>query len=293
MVTLTRQHNGAAPSGPLHFTAVAQDGSRKGVTAVSFSNVSSDIFDRNISVRIESAEDERATIAAAKDGDEEATLRLYYAYSHGLRSAVSSAPSGVDPEDARQAALLGLLEAVKKFDLDDTRHDRLGPLVRVCSLDAIYATDPNAFTVPARTLNRFFSILAKADGNVYEAAALAPQHHMSREVFFSVLSAVRNVDGLEALQEGGDSDEGGSREVACAPLWDASDAEDDALLVAAAFDAVDEVEEEVCRLAYGFESYGDPVADVEIGHRLGMTRRVVQLRRSSALGKMREALAVS
>ncbi|WVX87962.1 DNA binding protein [Arthrobacter phage Snek] len=264
---------------------------------MTFSRVLSDIFDRNVARRFESAEAEKTAIAAAKLGDEDAIVAIMYAYSNVLRSGAANAP-GLDTEDARQTALLGLLEAVQKFDLDDDTYGRLAGLAKACIFEAISAAAPSAvaFAVPQRTLTRFFSILRKADGNVYEAAALAPEHHMSREVFFSVLSAVRNVDSYDALT-GSEEDKGGSGEgsgeVVTFPLWDASEVEDDALLVAAAFDAVDEVEERVCRMAYGFESYGDPVPDVEIAHELGMTRPTVQRRRSSALGKMREALAVS
>ncbi|UIW13302.1 DNA binding protein [Arthrobacter phage Crewmate] len=263
---------------------------------MSFNNVLADIFTRNAERRIESAEEERLLIAAAKLGDSEATAALLYAYAPAIRNVVErftgeGHTATPDDEELHATALLGFAEAIAAFDPE--KHLRLSAVVRVVLARVMRDQYPSrdAFTVPARTLTRFYSILRKAEGNVYEAAALAPQYEMSRETFFSVLSAVRDVDTID----GTPSDDEGHADLVndARPIWDASAAEEDALLVAAAFEAVDDVEERVCRLAYGFESYGDPVPDVEIGHKLGMTRPTVQRRRSSALGKMREALAVA
>lgn len=270
--------------------------------------VLSDIFDRNIERRFDSVEAEREAIAAAKAGDSEATVALLYAYAHALnktvgrfRNAGGANATADHKEELRSLAVTGLYEAIHAFDPE--AHDRLAAIVSQHLWHAVSQLNGTiAFTVPQRTLTRFYSILRKANDNVYEAAALAPKYEMSRETFFSVLSAVRDVDSYDGLTgaddehgsatKGGQSAEG-SRDIDARPIWDNSAAEEDALLVAAAFDAVDDTEERVCRLAYGFETYGDPVADAEIGHKLGMTRPTVQRRRSSALGKMRQALAVA
>lgn len=261
---------------------------------MSFDKVLADIFARNAERRIESAEEERLLIAAAKLGDSEATVALMYAYAPAIRNVVErftaeGHTASPDDEELHATALLGFAEAIAAFDPE--KHLRLSAVVRVVLARVMRDQYPSrdAFTVPARTLTRFYSILRKAEGNVYEAAALAPQYEMSRETFFSVLSAVRDVDTIDGTP--GDEDHAALVNDA-RPIWDASAVEEDALLVAAAFEAVDDVEEKVCRLAYGFESYGDPVPDVEIGHKLGMTRPTVQRRRASALGKMRAALAL-
>ncbi|QXO14580.1 DNA binding protein [Arthrobacter phage Kaylissa] len=270
---------------------------------MSFAKVLTDIFDRNIERRFDSVDAEREAIAAAKQGDEEATVALMYAYAHTLRSgvrwythALPSVAKGGDREDVRSNAVMGLMAAIQAFDLEADVHDRLAAIAKQHVYETVAAHAPSAvtaFTIPQRTMSRFFAILREADGNVYEAAALAPKFRMKRETFLAVLSAVRNVESYDAADSTDDDARSGdflSKENV-RPIWDASEAEDDALLVEAAFEAVDDVEESVCRLAYGFESYGDPVPDIEIGHRLGMTRPTVQRRRSSALGKMRKALA--
>ncbi|UVK63567.1 DNA binding protein [Arthrobacter phage Janeemi] len=269
---------------------------------MSFNKVLTDIFTRNAESRIVSAAEERDLIAAAKLGDNDATVALMYAYAPAIRNVVErftgeGHTTTPEDEELHATALLGFAEAIAAFDPE--KHDRLSSVVRVVLARVMRDQYPgrDGFSVPARTLTRFYSILRKAEGNVYEAAALAPQYEMSRETFFAVLSAVRNTDSLDAAHAlddptGSEGFFSGELSMNTRPLWDSSAAEEDALLVEAAFEAVDGVEESVCRLAYGFESYGDPVPDVEIGHRLGMTRPTVQRRRASALGKMREALAV-
>lgn len=258
-------------------------------------SVMSEIFDRKADRRIESAQEERAAILAAQGGDDDAMVRLAYAYAYALRNAVSkfTGPdtSAADREEVRSSAFLGFVEAVHAFDPE--AGDRLAGIVGATlarTLREEYMT-PSAFTVPDRTLTRFYSILRKADGNPYEAAAQAPQYGMSRETFLAVLSAVRNVSSLDASAPGTDPD-APAQELHAAPLWDAVVSEEDSQLVAAAFDAVDDLEETVCRLAYGFADY-DPVPDAEIGDRLGFSRATAQRHRAGALVKMRNALAVA
>lgn len=278
---------------------------------MSFNNVLADIFTRNAERRFESAETEREAILAAKKGDEQATLDLMYAYAPALRNGVKwytrSGPAverADGLEEVQSVAVAALIEAIAAFD-PESGYDRLAATASkyIMNAVAVHAQYAAGFTVPERTLKRFFGILRAAEGNVYEAAALAPQFLMSRETFFAVLSAVRNVDSYDALTEGNSAgfdgttterfEVGGERGIEVRPLWDNSEAEEDELLVEAAFASVDDLERQVTRLAYGFETYGDPVPDAEVAHELGLSRQKAQRTRSSALGKMRQALAVS
>ncbi|QOP65102.1 RNA polymerase sigma factor [Arthrobacter phage Adumb2043] len=272
---------------------------------MNYSKALSDIFSRNAERRFESAEAERDAILAAKRGDEAATLDLMYAYAPALRNGVkwyTRAIPSVDRadglEEIHSVAVFGLLEAIAAFDVD-AGYDRLAATVGeyVANAVAEHAQAVCGLTVPSRTLSRFFAILRKADGNVYDAASLAPKYHMTRETFLAVLSAVRStsLDAAHSTEENDSEFFNGETSATAAsilPVLDAYEAVNQRMEVEAAFAAVDDVEESVCRLAYGFETYGDPVPDGEIGHRLGMTRPTVQRRRASALGKMREALAV-
>ncbi len=275
-----------------------------------FQTVLSEIFDRGVERRFDDVDAEREAIELAKEGDETATVALLYAYASALRNGVRwfanaapSAPQAADLEDVRVRAVLGLQEAIRAFD--PARHRRLAAIAAGYIADEVAsaAEAATAFSVPERTLKRFFGILRKADGNVYEAAALAPQHEMKRETFFAVLSAVRDVTSYDAALGGNSGGfdgttgerfaEGVERGIVARPIWSGEHADaEDRVLVEAAFGAVDELEARVCRLAYGFEEY-DPLPDAEIGHRLGMSRPKTQRVRAGALGKMREALGVA
>lgn len=265
----------------------------------SFDTVISDIFDRRAEQRF-TLEEERALIAAAQLGDEDAKISLFYAYAPALRNglkwftrAQASAPQPSDLDDVRQSAIMGLLEAIQAFQPDT--HDRLAAIAskHIANAVSAHSQGASAFAIPERTMKRFFSILRQADGNVFDAARIAPEQEMKTETFLAILSAVRNVDGLEALQDGSDSASGAGYELDARSLWDdGSSAAEDAILVEMAFDAVDDLEADVCRLSYGFSDY-EPVPDIEIGHRLGFSRAKAQRIRAGALGKMRDALGVA
>ncbi|RLK22671.1 DNA-directed RNA polymerase specialized sigma subunit [Micromonospora sp. M71_S20] len=241
-------------------------------------------------------EEEPAVIAAAQAGDEAATLRLFAAYQPALRAAVKQSMVGLGGrmtrDDAQQAATLGFLEALRVYRPDAETGGRLAAFLRHRLADemTLAASDmTGGFSVPSRTLRRFFGIMARADRDPVEAARIAPDFEMSEETFWLIWTAVRAESSLEeAVEIHGDADR-------AAPVGDASeprgvaDAED-RVLCDLAFRAVDDFERDVCRLAYGFADF-DPQPDAEIGHRLGgFSRLKVQRTRTRALGKMRSAL---
>jgi DNA-directed RNA polymerase specialized sigma subunit len=254
--------------------------------------------------------EERLTIAAAQQGDEAATSRLIRAYAPAIRGAVAahvralpSYPQPADLEDIRSQAVVGVLEAIKAFDPD--RHERLAATVATYVQHEVAeaATSTAAFTIPARTLSRFFGILRAAKGDVAEAVRIAPDHKMRVETFVAVLDSMRGTRSYEGTIEGYlDSGMGGyspsfggdqGRDPQAYPLWDNSAPDvEDRILVEAAFAAVNTLEKDVVGLAYGFTDY-DPVPDAEIGERLGMSRAKIQRTRTGALSTMRSALGVA
>ena len=260
-----------------------------------------DIFDRGIDERLELA-DERHLITLAQAGDETAKLRLMRAYAPALRNgvtwftrAVPTIPQTADLEDVRSQAVMGLLEAIDAFDPET--HDRLAALAAsyIRNAVAVAAGPIAAFTVPERTLKRFFGILRAADGDTVRAADIAPDYEMKRETFLAVLSAVRNVDSYDALTAGEDEQGRGEgpRDVHAYPIAHDSIADvEDAVLVEVAFGAMDTFERDVVRLGYGFAEY-DTVPDAEIAARLGYSRPKIQRTRAGALVKARSALGVA
>lgn len=262
-----------------------------------------DIFDRRVTTGKLPLKKEREAIRAAKRGDDAATLKLLYAYACALRKvsgryrgaggAWAGGPwdSGL-AADRRMAAVEGFLEALYAFDLDGI-HSRLAATVEgyVANSISTAVVAPVAMNVPERTLKRFYSILRKADGDPVKGAILAPRYSMTAETFNSVLTALRGTRSLD--DPGDDAPNGGPSRIeasVCGP--DYYDDVEDRLLVEAAFAAVDDLEEEVCRLAYGFSDC-DPIPDSEVGYRLGLSRPKVQRVRASALGKMRDAVGVT
>jgi DNA-directed RNA polymerase specialized sigma subunit len=270
-----------------------------------------DIFERYTEREQLTLEAERELIRRAKDHDEEAVIGLLYAYGPLLRKSVgryryaggvwaeNQSSSSASQEDLRSGAVLALLEAVEAFDFE--RWDRLAAILPQITADelATALVGPVAFSVPSRTLKRFYSILRAAKGNVYEAAALAPSLKMTTDTFLAVHQAVRKADSLDAFVTNGSGQTGdSSAEVIGAaynndnagPVWDGAYADvEDAILVETAFQVVDTLEKDVIRLAYGFSDY-DPVPDAEIGERLGFSRPKVQRVRASGLAKMRVAI---
>lgn len=267
---------------------------------MNYSSVLFSVFNTRDEARL-TVEEEREALALAQAGDENAKLRVILAYAAALRSgvtqyarAVAGSPTRVEPEDARQEVVLGLLEAIENFDPE--RHERLAAIVSGYIAKAITRLAPTAsgFSIPARTLTRFFGILRKANGDAAEGERLAPDNAMTAETFRAVLDAVRNVSALEAVQDDGRGEfTGNGQEVQFRPIsGDSADDVEDRVLVEAAFSSVDGLEEEVVRLAYGFADF-DPLGDEEVGERLGFSRAKSQRTRSSALGKMRVALGVA
>lgn len=253
-----------------------------------FQTILSDIFDRGAEHRL-SQDEERETIHAAKAGDEAATVALLYAYAPALRNALARFRLSDDQNgDARSAAALGLLEAVRLFDPETD--DRLAARISFCLMDALsdLISQSADMDIPQKTRSRYFGILRRAGGDVHKGALLAPQYAMCRETFYAVHDAVR-VNNLDDTAESAD---GEHFSTAATPLWNPEDVYADAedrILVEMALAAVDDLEADICRMSYGFTSY-NPVPDGQIAAELGMTRPTVQRRRAGALSKMRDAL---
>ncbi|SCL32878.1 hypothetical protein GA0070616_4578 [Micromonospora nigra] len=239
---------------------------------------------------IRDAAEEAAAIRDAQAGDNAATLRLFSAYQPALRAAVRAVTS-IPADDARQAATVGFLLAVRAWQPDADGGGRLAGIMRQHIADALAEATGAAnggFSVPDRTLKRYFGILRRAGGCAVAAAELAPSFEMASDTFWAVWAAVKANGSLEeALAH--------EQETYVSPIGDlpaprgVADAED-RVLCEAAFRAVTDVERDVCRLAYGFADF-DPQPDAEIGARLGgMPRLKVQRTRTRALAKMADAL---
>lgn len=264
---------------------------------MNLSAVIADVFDRGRTIaQTLTREEEAAVIADAKAGSSDAVVTLIRLYGQALRNATSRHRETLGAEEAQGVALAALVEAVHVSAPGERLAVVIGTMLRSALTDAA-SSRGSGFAVPSRTVKRFYSILRAAEGDFATAADLAPSFEMTRETFYAVADAVKVV----SLEDKGDSSSrwsaGGSdsgdqgHSVVAEPLYSAQQIRDaeDAELVALAFEAVDPVEEVVCRQAYGFADY-EPLPDAEIGHRMGLSRPKVQRTRTAALGKMRVAL---
>ncbi|BCJ41702.1 hypothetical protein GCM10010168_53000 [Actinoplanes ianthinogenes] len=240
-------------------------------------------------IKIEDAAEETAAIKEAQTGDEGAILRLFAAYVPALKAAMGTYTAVLPIDDARQAAFVGFMNAIREHEA--ARSERLAGAIRQHvheALSGAVANGNGGLTVPSRTLKRAFGILKKANGDVAEGARIAPLHEMTEETFLAVIAAVRADESLDfEIEIHGDA----SFFDATTTPHEVTDVED-RILVEAAFRAVDGLEAEVCRLAYGFAEF-NPIPDAEIGHRLGYSRLSVLRTRSRALDKMRKIICAS
>lgn len=266
--------------------------------------VLADVFERGAEARIADAEEEARLIAAARDGDEGATVRLVYAYAPVLRDAVkrytftpavwdgATIADRAERDEAQSVALLGFMEAIHAHD--PAQGDRLAGIVSQYVDHAMgeAMADVVPVRVPSRSLTRFYAILNRAGRDVEAAAALAPSFAMKRETFLAIAQAVRaeRLEGAALTEEGAERLDGSARSI-----WDDADAlaeAEDRIMVEAAFGVVDGLEKDVTRAAYGFSGYR-PLSDGEIAEEgWAGSRASVQRTRTRALGKMRDALGL-
>lgn len=247
-------------------------------------------------------------VLRSQDGDEAAQMALVNAYAPALRNALARHHEALDPEDAEQEVILALLSLIAKHDPSTGRlAGRIAVYLKDALLEATGATNP--WGIPSRTLKRYFAILKKADGDVTEAARIAPENDMATTTFLD-LAGILSTDSLDAVTDGGTEGQPASRSVASAAIVGGEEPRDpfeevlDAELVAMAFAAVSHDERTVVRQAYGFEPAlvdgvemlpegHAPLSDSLVAISTGLSRPKVQRTRTAALAKMRDALEVT
>lgn len=261
-----------------------------------------DIFTYTADVPSLSVEQETALIREAQQGDDVACYELLLTYGPALRQAVGRFTRQYDASeraekvaDAQGVALLAFMEVLREHDTE--KSPRLaGPIAqRLRRALADHVTQDAAMTIPERTLSRFYGILRKADGDVTEARALAPEMGMTVDVFEAVYDTVRNTLYISGLVDS-EEEAGHGDHILMTPLtsevYRPYDEVEDALMVSVAFSAVDDDEARVIECAYGFTTY-NPMSDAEVADYIGTSRPTAQRRRVSGLTKMRKALGVS
>ncbi len=282
-----------------------------------YETVLHEVFDRYTEHYLDLAE-ERAALADAKSGDEEATFALLYAYAPMLSNLSRPHEARLGREDARAVVVGEFLAAVHAFEVRGD--ERIGTFAKTRILAGLSDYDTGAVSVPSRTLRRYFRVWKEGGGDALVARALAPSFGMTSETFDAVREALRTTalqettPGRSNAPEAEIQDGGRLRSynhgTGVSTLWevqaDPFATVEDRALAEAALAAVSGLERDVVRYAYGFET-GDPMSDGDVAQALSVDRlgedRVaageyvasrpkIQRARSSALVTMREALGV-
>jgi hypothetical protein len=245
-------------------------------------------------VRFADPAEERALIIKARGRGreaDEAALRLLVAYAPALRAGMrawssvdAAGATGYvsDVDDARQELMAYTIRAIRDVDLD--RYERLAGIAKVYVQEALarMAENITGTTIASRSLQRFWAILRKADGDIARAEAIAPTMSMRADTFRSILGALR---GRVSLDDEAD----GFGEV---PGEDNYAALEDVMLAYDALNAMTDDQRDVCEMSYGFTEH-EPVADGEIARRRNQHRTTVLRIRNAGLDAARVRLGLT
>lgn len=262
----------------------------------------------NTSTSIErlSIEDERRLIEDAKARNPEALDALWQAYQPTIGRVLRQfRQSDTEIEDLRQEAYVAFLGLIDEHDPSVT--DRLAGRVYTyldVRLTAAVGRQTSHWSIPPRTLRRYFGILRRADHDVTAGAALAPNFAMTSETFLNIAAVINGTGSLSGYAEDDEQERVVTNvqraEIVGAEPKDAFLDADDALLAQTARKALDPEQRNIIDLAFGFipvEYDGaiidPPVSDAIVGEVIGMTRPTVQRKRTAALKTMREALGLA
>lgn len=240
-----------------------------------------------------SVTEERELIALAQNGCNTSYETLMAKYAPLLKKYARSAPHTIEKDEIESALLLGFVEAVQDFDLEE--HSILSitlpnHLKRALSEVGVVSA---SFTIPQRSLSRWLSIHRKAEGNIYAAMALAPTYSMSTETFMSIYTALRETNSLEAVLVG-DAYVVKSLHINTETPTGESDQDLANLIFDVRGDDQDLTDREavILRYAYGWMEYGRPLNDSELAEKFDMSRATAQRVRTTALAKARKRLGV-
>jgi RNA polymerase sigma factor (sigma-70 family) len=236
---------------------------------------------------IEDEAHEALLILDAQEGLDEPAQRLLLAYLPLLKKQIGVfARQGHDVDELRSCVVWAFHEAIDAFDVE--KSSRLASTLPVHVSRALLAEftterQQRGPSIPLRTAQRYQAVLAEA-GDSEVSDALLLKHHMTREAFVSVREAlVTDHDNVHDLVEAGAAGLPGQVDVAFASV-------EQQMMVAQALQSLTDLARSVCQLAYGFESFGDPMSDYEIADALGISRDRVRRIRIHSLEVMRLAL---
>lgn len=253
-----------------------------------------------------SATGEADLIRAAQSGDQDAMLELMRQYGPVLRRLLWTFKDAIGEEDAEQTLMLAFTQLVKDHDVEASPRITLSVKnqLRVALVNEA-ATAASGFTIPWRTMARYVAIMKRAEQDIKLAREIAPDHGMTRTTFDAVVRANRTDAGAMLDEDGEGTRSTYDAGIDVTKLVEYNDEEESEELVEFVMSTISDDPEmvDVVEHAYGFRATEvdgvtmfpeglAPLPDGVVGAALGLSRQTTQRRRTAALGRMREALAL-
>lgn len=244
---------------------------------------------------------------------EEAQERLVLAFLPAIKRAARIAKQQ-DPDDATAMALEEFWRAVMDFDLrDDSLPFHAAISIRMMNHITSASHEAGLIAVPHTTASRWWSILRAHDHDMDQAFAACRRGdtEMTSETFLAVYHALFGVDSMTpAVSTEGFTEEGHDGEyhragmtMAGSPVPGPEERVVEEHLVSWLFTLVDDRQESILRLIYGFTDgptdsirllagypTGLDLSDAQAAHALGLSRPTVQRQKTNALRIMRAAM---
>lgn len=142
-------------------------------------------------------EEEKALIARAKAGDNEAAEVLLSIYQPAMIAASNRNDSYLSKNERDSTAQAAFVESLHIFD--SARHQRLAAVIKN-TLRHEYEYEKSTrevLSVPGRTISRYHHIMSKAGDDIFKALELAPKNDMSASTFLQVHHVLKDSAYIE------------------------------------------------------------------------------------------------
>ena len=239
-----------------------------------------DIFRRGMEGEPITEDTERDLICAARNGSEDAFVRLAYQYAPAMRAAMrpyQGLPR--DRKESYQQTLLGALwGAIRECGTEGRLASYLAyraPLAEALSQHAAQAFE--AVRIPARTMWRYWEVIKAAGEQARPARDVAPECGMAATTFDRIRALQHASRGLDEVE---------------VPHNAPTALAEDRRATQRALAALPDTEREVIELIYGLGGR-ESRTQAKVGALLGVSQSQVQRIHSRAIAIMREALCAA
>lgn len=142
-------------------------------------------------------EEEKALIARAKSGDNEAAEELLSIYQPAMIAASNRNHSYLNKNERDSTAQAAFVESLHIFD--PARHQRLAAVIKnILRREFEFEKSTReVLSVPGRTISRYHHIMSKAGDDIFKALELAPKNDMNASTFLQVHHVLKDSAYIE------------------------------------------------------------------------------------------------